>query len=348
MSLLSMRFKYLPIYLCLIGLVYSVDSFASKIDTIYFQNGDRITAEVKSLENNQLKLSTEDAKTINVEWNKVDSVKILNNMRIVLDDGRILYGKILNAGEAGKCNIWSSEGDPLLLELVHIVSLSPLKKQFFQRLTGSLSTGFSYVKASQVMQMNFDGSIEYQAEKNTVQLSYSGIFSQDPESGYSQNQDGGATLFRLLANNWFLVSSLSLESNTELELDLRTTLALGGGNSVISTNFTRLNTAVGLQATRENSGGDNQNNLESFVVANYKVFIYDDPEVSFDLSAQLIPSLSTLGRVRTSISTNLKWEVFSDFYLKWTLYFNSDSQPLSETAEKYDWAVTLLGLEYKL
>jgi hypothetical protein len=204
------------------------------------------------------------------------------------------------------------------------------------------------VKASEVMQMNFDGSLEYQAAKNTVELSYSGIFSEDPESGKNQNQNGGATLFRLLPKNWFLVSQMLLESNSELELDLRTTLALGGGNSLINTNFTRLNTALGLQATRENSGGDNQNNLEAFLVGNYKVFIYDDPEVSIDLSAQLIPSLSTLGRVRTRISSNLKWEVFNDFYLKWTFYFNSDSQPLSETAEKYDWAVTLLGLEYKL
>jgi hypothetical protein len=57
---------------------------SSKIDTIYFQNGDRITAEVKSLANNQLQLSTDDAKTINVQWDKVDSVQILNNMRILL------------------------------------------------------------------------------------------------------------------------------------------------------------------------------------------------------------------------------------------------------------------------
>jgi len=343
-----MKIKYLHIILVVSGLFLSGLTLASsKIDTIYFQSGDRKTAEVKSLENNQLKLSTSDGGTINVEWNKIDSVKILNNMRIVLEEGRILYGKILPGNERGQCYIWSSSGGPLLLDLVHIVSLSPLKDRFLNRLDGSLSTGFSYTKASRLLQMNFDASIEYQAEKNSIELFYNGVFTKDT-IGASQNQNGGTSLYRLLPKNWFLVSQVLLESNSELELDLRTTLAFGGGNRLVNTNFTLFNTAAGLQATRENSSEDVQNNLEAFVASRYKVFIYDDPEVSIDISAQVIPSLSTLGRVRTNINSSVNWEIFNDFYLKWSFYFNSDSQPLSETAEKFDWGITLLGIEYKL
>ena len=202
------------ILLALAAVFISSNIQAAKIDTIYFQNGDRVTAEVKSLENNQLRLSTSDAGTVNVEWNKIDSVKILNNMRILLDDGKILYGKILPAGEVGKCYIWSSLYEPLLIELVHIVLLAPLEDKFLNRLSGTLSTGFSYLKSTQVMQMNFDGSVKYQAQKNQIELSYSGLFSKDSTSGYSQNQHGGATLIRMLPKNWFLISDLVLESNS--------------------------------------------------------------------------------------------------------------------------------------
>jgi hypothetical protein len=34
--------------------------------------------------------------------------------------------------------------------------------------------------------------------------------------------------------------------------------------------------------------------------------------------------------------------------LKWTFYYSYDSRPLSTTASKSDWAISLLGLEYKL
>jgi len=336
------------ILLVLAGIFISCNLQAAKIDTIYFQNGDRVTAEVKSLENNRLRLSTSDAGNIYVEWNKIDSVQILNNMRIVLDNGIIMYGKILTAGEVGKCYIWTSVDEPVLIELVHIVLLSPLEDKFLNRLSGTLSTGFSYVKATKVMQMNFDGSVKYQAEKNQLELSYSGLFSKDSTSGYSQNQNGGVTAIRIFPKNWFLLSMVNLESNSEQDLDLRTSLTLGAGNSFIRSNTTFLYVALGFQGNREVSLGDAQFNLEGVLTTQYSVFIYDDPEVSFDLTANLIPSLTTLGRVRTNIDTSLKWEVFNDLYLKWTVWYNFDSKPLSETAERNDWAVTLIGVEYKL
>jgi hypothetical protein len=310
---------------------------SSKIDTIYFQNGDRITAEVKSLANNQLQLSTDDAKTINVQWDKVDSVQILNNMRILLKDGRILYGKILPAGKKGQGAIWSTVRDPVVIELIYIVGLSALEDTFFQRLKGTLGSGFSYVKASQVTQFNLSGSINYQSEKNRISLSYDGIFTRDPSAGYKQNQSGGANFFRFLPNNWFLNSALLAESNTELQLDLRTSLSAGGGNSFIISNSTHLYGALGVQGTRELSKGGNQYNMEGLAVVDYSVFIYDDPEVSFTMSAKLIPSLSDWGRVRFDIDSNLKWEIFNDFYLKWTFFYNYDSRPLTEGAAKNDW-----------
>ena len=320
----------------------------AKIDTIYFQNGDRLTGEVKALENNQLRLSTHDASTVKVEWNKVDSVKILNNMRILMEDGDVLYGKILCAGEKGKAYIWHRAGDPQLVELIHIVSLSLLEDKFFNRINGTLSTGFSYVKASEVMQINFSGSIEYLAEKNQLELFYDGINTRDPVSGSTERQNGGATFRRILPNNWFLASALSAESNSELELDLRTAVSMGGGNIILNTNISRFYAGVGIQGTRENSSSVNSYNLEGLLIADYSVFIYDDPEVSFNLSGKLTPSLSNLGRIRADMDSNLKWEIFNDFFLKWTFYYSFDSQPLSGTASKNDWAVTLLGVEYKL
>jgi len=343
-----MRIKIVHIILTLAAIFVSCNIQAAKIDTIFFQSGDRVTAEVKSLENNKLKLSTADVGTIYVEWDKIDSVKILNNMRIVLDGGEILYGKILPAEEAGKCYIWSSEGEPRLLELVHIVMLAPLEDKILNRLSGTLSTGFSYLKSTQIMNMNFDGSVKYQAERNQLELSYSGLFSKDSASDYSQNQNGSATAIRMLPKNWFLISMLSLESNSEQDLDLRTSLTLGGGNAFVRTNTSILYAALGLQGNREISLGDAQFNLEAVLTTQYTVFIYDNPEVSFTITGEVIPSLTTLGRVRTKIDSNLKWEVFNDLYLKWTFFYNFDSQPLSATAERNDWAITLIGVEYKL
>jgi hypothetical protein len=275
-------------------------------------------------------------------------VKILNNMRIVLDDGKILYGKLLTAGEVGKCNIWSSVQVPLLMELIRIVSLTPMEDMFVERLSGTLSSGFSYVKATQVMQLNFDASVKYTAERNFLELAYVGLLSKDPGSGKTQNQSGGATFLRLFPKNWFFISELNLESNSEMNLDLRTSMTLGAGKAFVRTNFSNLYAALGMQGNREQSQEDDQFNLEGVLRADYSVFIFDNPEVSLDLTGDLIPSINDPGRVRSTIKSSLKWEMFNDLYLKWSFYYNYDSRPLSETAEKADWAISLIGVEYKL
>ena len=320
---------------------------SSKIDTIYFQNGDRITAEVKFLSNNQLKLSTDDAGTFYVEWKKVDSVKILNSMRIVLENGEIMYGKILPSGEVRSCYIWHREGDPRLVDLSLIVELSPIEEKFLERLNGSLSSGFSYTKASDVMQFNVNGSVQYLAEKNHIELSYDGIFTQD-SAAYTQWQTGEYTFRRILPRKWFLVSSLTAESSSEQQLDLRVSVSLGGGNSLIISNTTHLYVAAGIIGNRETSEGADQYNIEAVIGAKYAVFIFDSPDLSFDIGGNLIPSLNNLGRIRTHLDSNLKWEMFSDFYLKWTFFYNFDNRSLATGSKSSDWAVTLLGIEYKL
>jgi len=320
---------------------------SSKIDTIYFQSGDRITGEVKSLENDLLRLSTDDAGTCKIEWTKVDSIIVQNRMRILLANGEILYGILLPSGVVKSCMIWRSTGDPRLVDLNRIVELSPIEEKFINRLSGTVSAGFSYIKASDVMTRNLNGSLKYLANKNLIETSYSGNVTSDP-LGTTQRQNGGFTFHRMLPKKWFLSAELLAESNSELQLDLRTTFGIGAGNSIIRTNRHHFYAAAGILANRELSQEIAQNNVEGLVAVNYSVFVYDDPEVSFDISTNIIPSLNNPGRIRSETESILKWEIFNDLYLKWTFYYSFDSEPLAGGAEKSDWALTLLGLEYKL
>ena len=335
--------------LLLLLTLFSCNLSASKSDTLYLQEGDRITAEVQSLNNNQLRVSTKDAGIIRVEWNKIDSVAILNTMQIVLADGQILYGQLLPCGIDKSCLIRRTRGDPVFMQLRRIVLLSPIEDTFFNRLNGTLSSGLNYTKASKILQMHATGNITYQAEKNQFALDYSGVFTREEGMESSQNQSGGFTFRRLFPKKWFLLGQLQAESNSELQLDLRTSAGIGGGNSILLTNTMNLYTAAGLLFGREVSVDLEQYNLEGKIVADYTVFIYDSPELSFNANASLIPSLNDPGRIRSEIKSSLRWEVLNDLYLKWSFYYVFDSRPLSGSKEdKSDWGISMLGLEFKL
>lgn len=322
---------------------------SSKIDTIYFQGGDRITGEVKSLDNDLLRISTEDAGTIKLEWGKVDSVHILNVMRILLNDGEVLYGVLLPSGVSDSSLIWHRDGDPRLVSLDRVVELSPIGESFINRLNGLISSGFSYAKGTEIMTINLNGSIQYRADKNYFELNYEGNYSKDP-AGNSQRQSGGAMMQRVLPKKWFLLAQFNAETNSAQKLDLRTSVGLGGGNSIIRSNSTHFYAAGGILLNRENSEEISQYNIEGIFATDYSIFIYDAPEVSFHISGSIIPSLNHLGRIRSEIASDLRWEILDDLYVKWTFYYSFDSEPLNTTgeAEKSDWGITLLGLEYKL
>lgn len=300
------------------------------------------------MENNQLSLSTDDAGTLQIEWNRCDSAYILTSMRIMLEDGEILYGKLLPSGQHRVAEVWHREGDPRLVPLSDIVALNPMREHLLNRLDGYVSEGFSYVKANDLMQINFDGLLKYTSEKNYFELSYNAIATREQETETTQRQNGNITYRRVMPGKWFTISQFSLETNSQLGLDLRSNLAGGVGRSIIRTNSSHLFWSAGLQINREISVSLKQYNLESIAILKYSLFIYHSPEVSFNLRADVIPSLSDAGRFRNNIDSSLKWEIFKDFFIKWSVYYSFDSRPLSATAAKSDWAVTLLGLEYKL
>ncbi len=323
------------------------NSFAGeKIDTVYFQRGDRITGEVKSLDNNLLKLSTDDSGTISIEWNKIDSLFILNPMRVTMMNGEIRYGTISPSGRVGECFLNGIYGTVSEIKLWNIVELIPLEKRFIDRLSGTISSGFSYVKASDVAKLDFAGNVQYKGEKLIFQADYNVVLTRE-STGTTQRQSGGATLYRVLPNNWSLQGRILGESNSYFELDLRTTIALGANYYIIRNNKQRLSGGAGLLANREFSGDLSRNNFESLVQLVYMLYLFDSPEVSINFQGNLIPGLSEFGRLRSETDANLKWEIFNDFFLKLTFYDSFDNKPLSGVDVRNDWGFTF-GLEFKL
>ena len=320
---------------------------SSKIDTIYFQEGDRVTGEVKSLEKDLLRVSTDDAGTVKFEWSKVDSVCIKNVLRISLANGEILFGQLFPAGTAKRIRIIDEGHEVMTVPLDSIVELAQSEERIVDRLDGVLSTGVSYTKASEVFQFDFSGKIQYRAKRNLLDADYYAILTSQGEIETTQRQSGGVTFTRILPRKWFVLARLLAESNSELQLDLRTTFGLGGGNNLIQTNSSRLYLAAGTLVNREYTAGGDQNNVEGIAVLNYSIFIYDSPEVSFNFNGTVIPSINNPGRIRSELDTSLRWEMFDDLYLKGTFYNSFDNRPVVETASINDWALTL-GLEYKL
>ena len=319
----------------------------AKIDTVFFQNGNKITGEVKIMENNLLDLSTDDAGRIKIEWDEIDSIYIKQRIRIEHADGRISFGTLKPSSTPKVAVLLTDDMTPITLEHINIVRITTDNIKFLARIDGKLSAGFSYTKASDLGRFNFAGDIIYRHNMNQIKLDYS-ILTEQKDEDRNQKQNGGMQYVRRLPKNWFLTNRVSAESNSELGLQLRTSYILGGGNNLIYSNFALMYIAGGLSTNRETTSDTATYNFEGVIALNISLFRYSSPKLSFDIKGNVYPSFNDWGRIRTYVESTLSWEVLSDFYIKWSFYHEFDNRPLNSTGPLSDWAIGLLGIEYKI
>lgn len=318
---------------------------SSKIDTVYFQHGDRLTGELLSLNKGMLKLKTDDGGTVSIEWKKIDSLCILNPIRILKHNGGILFGQLYPSGKSGVCILHDENGKISDIHLQSIVELIQLEKRIWDRLSGTISAGFSFIKATEVTQLDFAGNITYKGEKIIFAANYNVILTDDGVET-TQRQNGGGSFDRVLPNNWSAQGKLLAESNSEFGLDLRTSIITGISYNFIRSNSQILKAGGGLSLNRELSGDLAQNNIEGLIGLEYSLFIFESPKVNINFKGFLLPSFNRFGRIRSNIDSDLNIELFKDFYIKGSLFYNYDNEPLSGVDVHTDWGTTL-GLEYK-
>ena len=67
---------------------------APKTDVVYFNNGDRLTGEIKGLEKGKLELSTSTAGTVNIEWDKVARIETGQYLDLETSSGAHYHGQV--------------------------------------------------------------------------------------------------------------------------------------------------------------------------------------------------------------------------------------------------------------
>jgi len=98
---------------------------------------------------------------------------------------------------------------------------------------------------------------------------------------------------------------------------------------------------AGLQFAREDlaSATEDTDSLEATFTANWDWFIFQDPELDWSTTLQIIPSITESGRVRGELDTSLQWEIINDLKWGFSLYGTFDSQPQSTTGENTDYGI---------
>lgn len=316
----------------------------AKTDTIYFNNGDKVTCEFKFLKNNLLHISTSHASSFNIEWDKIDSLYIKQILLILSDSGTKIIGSILPTDSIGLIAI-DVGFNTLKINKASIIEMYPYQKKFIKRLSGKFGAGYSSNKANRLRTLTINSEIKYSSDKSLSKVNYDGNITQQENTDKNERHEAKYNYYHYLPYNLFYNALTSVEHNSELALDLRTNIGGGFGNNFIYNNHSIAFGSIGLQANKEFTSDSVTVNLEGVISLSYSIFKYDSPKIDFTISAILYPNITTSNRTRTTTDSKLRWEIFNDIYLTQSFYLTYDTKPLTVGAEKGDWQFSM-GFEY--
>jgi putative salt-induced outer membrane protein YdiY len=326
------RISQFTVLISLVVLAYlPCSATVKRHDVVIMKNGDRLTGEVKKLENGVLYVSTDYfSGSIGVDWMQVQKVESTADFQVVLKDGERSAGKIqkVSPDEADKDFSVRTPTSEVHAAAPDVVTIQTQKQSFWRQLTGAVDFGVDFTSGNSQTSVSSDASANYLTTKWMNSLSFNSSFSG--QSGASKTNlleietlDG---LF--MSRNSFLFGLGDFLHSSQQDLNLRTTLGGGYGRYWLRTNHNSLIWLGGVVYTHENFRTGSQpsdQNVEALLGLQYQLFRFD----RYSMQSQLFvyPGLSDAGRIRSTTKTTFSVKLSNNFHTDFSFWDNYDSRP---------------------
>jgi len=302
-------------------------------DTVIMKNGDRLTGEVKRLEQGVLYIETTYVSGASgVDWLQVEKVESTATFQIVLSDGKRLTGPIskveAEAASSKDFKVIERTGE-VSVPGSDVVEIQSQKQTFWRQLKGSIDFGYNYTSGNSQSSLSSSANADYVAPHWSAGVAYNASYS---------GQSGGTTtnLFEVQAagdsflnRNSYLFGLSDFLHSSQQDLNLRTTLGGGYGRYFFRNSHNELSWLAGAdytQATYQSGiAQPTQQNVEFLLGAKYQLFHFD----RYTLQAQLLvfPGASDFGRVRLTTNDTLSIKLSNNFHLNFSFWDYFDSRP---------------------
>ena len=221
-----------------------------RTDVVTLLNGDRITGEIVELSRGRLELKTDDAGTLEIEWDNVATLVAVRRFEVETSDGRRLLGS-LGPPASRVLAVQTAEG-LASLPMTEVTRVTPIGASFWKKLEGSVDAGFTYTHSSGVAQTTLNTDTIYRRPAFLFKLTSSATVTQ--RSDGTEDDDRSAISFaynRYRGRRLLVGGYASLESNESLGLKLRSQVGGVAGLRLVNSNKAQVEVSAGLVVNDE-------------------------------------------------------------------------------------------------
>jgi len=322
--------------ICLTVFVGS-SSMAHAQDVVVTTNGDRLVGEIQRVEKDVLTLSTDYSDSdFKLEWSKVASIQSTRQFLVETFDGRRLSGSLLLVPNGKAVALIAGT----TVQLADVSAVQPFERTFWTRWDAALDFGYSMTRTNDARQLSLGTNLSYR-DADYVDVLFANVFSSSQENApETQRWDLANDFRRLLGDHWYANTTQDFLNSEEQGIDLRATIGGGGGRYLTRTSSQYLAVGAGIAWTNENytdPGLPGKDSAEAYLGTE---FMTEKLKVT-DLITRFnyYPSLTISNRYRLVYRFDLDFNLPGDWYLRFGLFDNYDSQPAGEFSKNdYGWS----------
>jgi hypothetical protein len=330
----------------ILSLTLSATALADKTDIVILKNGDKITGEVKDLHRGRLQFSTDSMGTVYIDWKDIQAVISETGQSVELSNGQRFFGPLKKSENTDMVAVETEEG-VVGLGINDVVGMYPVEAGFWDRLEIRTKLGFTWDKASSVGKYNIGVETQYRDPRFITRASFNTEVTSQQGRDDTARSSLAASHYAFRPNKRFTSYFSSAEKNDQLGLDLRMLVGAGYGWVPIRSNRNWFSLVGGLDVNKEiPREGESETNIEAVGALSYEYYRYEDPERTFSTNLILFPSITDMGRWRSSFKSDFKLEFISDLFWVMSLFAEYDSDPIDDEAAHSDYGVTS-SFEYK-
>lgn len=314
-------------------------------DTVKFYNEDRLVGEVKRLQRGELTfapdkidddvvLKLKDIRML-IARRKPYKIEDLNNKKF--------FGTMEPAARDGMVNIVSA-ADTVTLYIEDLDNFLELDANFWKRLDGNVSLGFSFTRSSNIGRINGSSSLKYATRLFVWQLNGDVIYTIDETFKGIEKADMALSGYVEFWRRFFSFTQAQYQRITELGVTARVQATQGVGPILVKNRHADMRLASGISAQREYSadsikGNTTTNSVEIPLIFNYYIFRLGTPQVKLQVSNNVFFSTTQAGRWRFDQNITLDWKIIKHLNTSLQLYVNYDSKPIDPAANKIDYGI---------
>lgn len=297
-------------------------------DVVLLRNGDRITGEIRSLQNGNLTIQPAYAKdAVVIDWREIDRIDSTQTFAVRASSGGRMEGT-LHGSKDGTLLVGAVRPEGTI-PLSAITTIEPVGSTLWSNLHGNMDAGLSFTGSTSQQSATVQADLTYTTATTFAKIDVSNQFATQTNAKDTNEMLIQTSLYRpVKQSKTYAAAMANFLSSSKQDIALRSTIGAGAARYLLVGRHADVDGIAGFAYTNQvnqKSAAKSQHSIDGVLAVEAEFYRFS--AINFVTSAWIYPGLTDSGRLRMTLNQSVYYKLAQGPYLRFSIYDYFDNQP---------------------